>query len=167
MGTAGTRSSSPGLCSPTQPLYFWEEGWASVVSEKEGSCHLHLFLLLILPLLFPLLPSFFLDFQESVFLCSPDCPETCFVDHGDLDLRESTCLCSQHSGIKGVHHHLASLPGTIFCLKVAFERKVTSALNWVSVDIICIFAHVRGSVEEHRVMLVLRKALCSGMLGLF
>lgn len=56
-------------------------------------------------LLLPPLPSssfssssFFLDFQERVFLGSLDYPETCFVNYGSLDFRESTYLWSQHAG---------------------------------------------------------------------
>lgn len=53
---------------------------------------------------------FLLGFFKMFSLCSPGCSETCFVDRGGLGLRESTCLCSQSAGIKGMHttghHHL-------------------------------------------------------------
>lgn len=41
----------------------------------------------------------------GVSLCSPDCPESCFVDQGVLESRPA-CLFLPSAGVKGKHHHL-------------------------------------------------------------
>jgi hypothetical protein len=50
------------------------------------------------------LPSLHVDtfffFQDRVFLCSPDCPGTHFVDQAGLELRNLTAFASQVLGLK-------------------------------------------------------------------
>ena len=47
-----------------------------------------------------------LVFQDSVSLCSPDCPGIRSVDQAGLKLTDiSICLCLLSAGIKGVCHH--------------------------------------------------------------
>lgn len=45
-----------------------------------------------------------LDFQDKGFLCIADCPETFCMDQAVLKLMEILLLCSQSTGIKGIHH---------------------------------------------------------------
>jgi hypothetical protein len=60
----------------------------------------------------------FLVFRDRVFLCSPGCPGTHFVDQAGLELRNLPASASRVLGLKAC----ATTPGSIAILYVLFKK---------------------------------------------